>query len=143
MSETQMTIFVCGACKAGEDGASRPGERLIEVAENAKGAARDESTRLAWRGTPDAPVAVAQTVTLDEDTLTNLELKASDVDGDSLTYTVVDQPTKGVLSGTGANRQYVPNRNYSGTDSFSFKVSDGKLESAVVVVSLCNIMMVL
>ncbi len=35
-------------------------ERLIEVAENAKGAARDESTRLAWRGTPDAPVAVAQ-----------------------------------------------------------------------------------
>lgn len=31
MSETQMTIFVCGACKAGEDGASRPGERLIEA----------------------------------------------------------------------------------------------------------------
>lgn len=31
MSETQMTIFVCGSCKAGEDGASRPGERLIEA----------------------------------------------------------------------------------------------------------------
>ena len=31
MSETQMTIFVCGACKAGDDGASRPGERLIEA----------------------------------------------------------------------------------------------------------------
>ena len=37
-----------------------PGERLIEVAENAKGAAKDDSTRLAWRGTPDAPVTVAQ-----------------------------------------------------------------------------------
>ncbi|WP_297720806.1 methionine synthase [Limnohabitans sp. Rim8] len=37
-----------------------PGERLIEVADSAKGAAKDESTRLAWRGTPDAPVAVAQ-----------------------------------------------------------------------------------
>jgi hypothetical protein len=49
---------------------------------------------------------------------------------------VVDQPQKGVLSGTGANRQYVPNRNYSGTDSFTFKVNDGTLESAVVMVTL-------
>jgi len=35
-----------------------PGERLIEVAETAKGAAKDESQKLAWRGTPDAPVSV-------------------------------------------------------------------------------------
>jgi 5-methyltetrahydrofolate--homocysteine methyltransferase len=37
-----------------------PGERLIEVAETAKGAAKDDSQKLAWRGTPDAPVGVAQ-----------------------------------------------------------------------------------
>jgi 5-methyltetrahydrofolate--homocysteine methyltransferase len=37
-----------------------PGERLIEVAETAKGAAKDDSQKLAWRGAPDAPVAVAQ-----------------------------------------------------------------------------------
>jgi 5-methyltetrahydrofolate--homocysteine methyltransferase len=37
-----------------------PGERLIEVAESAKGAAKDDSQKLAWRGTPDAPVSVAQ-----------------------------------------------------------------------------------
>ncbi|WP_291934517.1 dihydropteroate synthase [Limnohabitans sp.] len=36
------------------------GERLIEVADSAKGAAKDESTKLAWRGTPDAPVNVTQ-----------------------------------------------------------------------------------
>ena len=35
-------------------------ERLIEVAESAKGAARDESTQWAWRGTPEQPVPVAQ-----------------------------------------------------------------------------------
>jgi 5-methyltetrahydrofolate--homocysteine methyltransferase len=34
------------------------GERLIEVAESAKGAAKDDSQKLAWRGTPDAPVSV-------------------------------------------------------------------------------------
>ena len=35
------------------------GERLVEVAENAKGAAKDDSQKLAWRGTPEAPVTVS------------------------------------------------------------------------------------
>ena len=35
-------------------------ERLIEIAESAKGAARDGAQQNAWRGTPDAPVPVAQ-----------------------------------------------------------------------------------
>jgi 5-methyltetrahydrofolate--homocysteine methyltransferase len=35
-----------------------PGERLIEVAETAKGAAKDDSQKLAWRGTPETPVSV-------------------------------------------------------------------------------------
>ena len=36
------------------------GERLVEIAENAKGAARDESKKLEWRGTADKPVTVEQ-----------------------------------------------------------------------------------
>jgi 5-methyltetrahydrofolate--homocysteine methyltransferase len=36
------------------------GERLVEIADTAKGAAKDESQKLAWRGTPEAPVGVAQ-----------------------------------------------------------------------------------
>jgi 5-methyltetrahydrofolate--homocysteine methyltransferase len=36
------------------------GERLVEIAESAQGAARDESRKLDWRGTPDAPVTVGQ-----------------------------------------------------------------------------------
>jgi 5-methyltetrahydrofolate--homocysteine methyltransferase len=36
------------------------GERLVEIADSAKGAAKDESTKLAWRGTAEAPVPVAQ-----------------------------------------------------------------------------------
>jgi len=36
------------------------GERLVEVAESAKGAAKDESKKNDWRGTPEAPVTVAQ-----------------------------------------------------------------------------------
>ncbi len=36
------------------------GERLVEIAENAKGAARDDSKKLEWRGTPEAPKTVAE-----------------------------------------------------------------------------------
>ncbi len=36
------------------------GERLVEIAENAKGAAKDDSKKLEWRGTPEAPVSVGQ-----------------------------------------------------------------------------------
>ncbi|QTD45747.1 methionine synthase [Ottowia testudinis] len=33
-------------------------ERLLEIAESAKGAAKDDSKKLEWRGTPDKPVSV-------------------------------------------------------------------------------------
>jgi 5-methyltetrahydrofolate--homocysteine methyltransferase len=36
------------------------GERLVEIAESAQGAARDESRKLDWRGTAEAPVSVGQ-----------------------------------------------------------------------------------
>ena len=36
------------------------GERLVEIAEGAKGAAKDESKKLEWRGTPEHPVTVEQ-----------------------------------------------------------------------------------
>jgi len=36
------------------------GERLVEIADSAKSGAKDESQKLAWRGTAEAPVSVAQ-----------------------------------------------------------------------------------
>ncbi|HSV61168.1 MAG TPA: methionine synthase [Variovorax sp.] len=36
------------------------GERLVEVAESAKGAAKDDSKKNDWRGTPEAPATVGQ-----------------------------------------------------------------------------------
>jgi len=36
------------------------GERLVEIAESAKGAAKDDSARLAWRGTAEQPRTVAE-----------------------------------------------------------------------------------
>ncbi|WP_255358184.1 methionine synthase [Pseudorhodoferax sp. Leaf274] len=36
------------------------GERLVEIAESAKSGAKDESKKLEWRGTPEAPATVEQ-----------------------------------------------------------------------------------
>jgi VCBS repeat-containing protein len=78
----------------------------------------------------DAPAANAQTIATDEDAALNVVLTGTDVDGNALNYTVVTGPTKGILSGTGANLTYTPNANFYGSDSFTFKVNDGTADSA-------------
>lgn len=84
----------------------------------------------------DAPVSSTQSVTLDEDTTKGITLAASDVEGDALTYSVVTPPTKGTLSGSGANLVYTPNANFNGSDSFSFKANDGAADSNTATVNL-------
>jgi hypothetical protein len=84
----------------------------------------------------DAPVAGALAVTTDEDTTAIITLQGFDSEGATLTYTVVRQPVNGSLSGEGANLEYVPNGDFNGSDSFTYKVSDGSLESGAVTVAI-------
>ncbi len=84
----------------------------------------------------DVPVADAQTVSTNEDTSKAVVLTASDIDGDPLTYTVVAAPAHGTLSGTAPNLTYTPAANYNGADSFTFKVHDGTVDSAVATVAI-------
>ncbi|WP_309894624.1 Ig-like domain-containing protein [Archangium sp.] len=84
----------------------------------------------------DAPLAVAQNVSTDEDTALAITLTGIDVDGDSLSYTVVQAPTRGTLTGTAPNLTYTPSANYNGSDTFTFRVNDGQVDSAVVSVNL-------
>ena len=82
------------------------------------------------------PVANAQSVTTAEDTTKAITLTGSDADGDPLAYSVVTQPTHGTLSGSAPNLTYTPTANYSGSDSFTFKVNDGKADSNIATVSI-------
>jgi VCBS repeat-containing protein len=84
----------------------------------------------------DAPVADDQNVSSDEDAAKSITLTASDVDGDGLTFSVVDGPSHGVLSGTAPNLTYTPDANYNGTDSFTFKANDGAADSNIATVSI-------
>ncbi|MHB0875229.1 MAG: Ig-like domain-containing protein [Anaerolineae bacterium] len=83
-----------------------------------------------------APVAESQSVTTDEDVAAAITLGGSDADGDELTYAIVDEPEHGSLSGTAPDLTYTPDAGYYGTDSFTFTVSDGSLESEAATVTI-------
>jgi len=85
---------------------------------------------------PDAPVADSQSVSTSENTAVAVTLTASDGDGDPLTYSIVNGPTNGGLTGNGANLTYTPNPDYNGPDSFTFKANDGLLDSNTATVSI-------
>ena len=74
------------------------------------------------------PVANNATLTIGEDGLAsgNLNDYVTDTDGDSRTFSAVQQPTHGTLTIdalTGAYT-YVPNANFNGTDNFIYQVTD-------------------
>ncbi len=84
----------------------------------------------------DAPLADPQSVSTDEDTSATITLTGSDVENSLLTYTVEAQPSHGSLSGTGSNLTYTPDANFNGSDSFTFTVNDGEIDSAPATVSV-------
>ena len=89
----------------------------------------------------DAPVAVSDSYTTSEDTplnvLTGILINDSDVDGDALTIVKLLDPTHGTLTlNTDGTFQYVPAANYSGSDNFTYFVTDGSLNSNTVNVTL-------
>ncbi|MGQ0618296.1 MAG: Ig-like domain-containing protein [Panacagrimonas sp.] len=61
----------------------------------------------------------------------------SDPDGDPLILSLVQQPEIGTLVlGTDGGFRYTPREGFSGSDSFSYRLSDGDLDSNLATVSL-------
>ncbi len=91
---------------------------------------------LTVKAVADAPVANNQSVSLNEDTVKQVVLSASDADGNNLSFSIVTPPAHGTLTGTLPNVTYRPAANYNGPDSFKFRASDGSLVSNTATVSI-------
>ena len=83
-----------------------------------------------------SPVADDQAVTTAKNTTMSVTLTAVDPDGDSLTYSIVTDPTNGLLNGTAPSLTYTPHSDYIGEDTFTFKANDGLADSNVATVSI-------
>jgi Bacterial Ig domain/Putative Ig domain len=94
------------------------------------------------------PTAVAQSTTTNEDIAKLITLTGTDPDGNALTFTIVTPPSNGMVGPLGvpmcsgnpstctATVTYTPNANTSGSDSFTFKVNDGTVDSSPATVSI-------
>ncbi|MBF8305490.1 MAG: family of calcium-binding protein [Acidobacteria bacterium] len=89
---------------------------------------------LAIRSINDPPVAYDQFVALAEDSSQGLLLTGHDPEGGWLAFQIVEPPKNGSVNGAPPNLTYTPARDFHGEDRFTFKVSDGDLESAPAAV---------
>ncbi|MFC3031623.1 tandem-95 repeat protein, partial [Pseudoalteromonas fenneropenaei] len=85
----------------------------------------------------DAPLASSQTLTLNEDNSLTITLAATDIENDTLSYSIVTDVNNGTLTQQSTNTWvYTPTLNFNGSDSFVFKANDGTADSNEATVSL-------
>jgi len=90
----------------------------------------------------DAPVAGDDVYSVNEDTKLSIAAPGilnndTDLDGDTLTVTLVDGPDHGTLTLNGdGSFDYIPDANFDGTDSFTYMASDGSANSSIATVDL-------
>lgn len=74
----------------------------------------------------DAPIVLTQPISTTRNNNAVVTLAATDVESDTITYTLVSSPTHGALSGGLPNLLYTPQPNFVGDDSFQFRASDAQ-----------------
>lgn len=84
----------------------------------------------------DPPTASSLAVSTFVNMPVPVTLVGSDPDGTTPTYTVLSQPVRGTLSGAAPNLLYTPGAGLAGSDSFTYRTSDGVLTSATATVSI-------
>lgn len=129
-----------------EDGTNYTGsDEFTYVTTDSVGAQSTGTVSITVSELNDAPVAVADSKTVAEDSSSNKVAvldNDSDPESDTLTLDSVSTPEHGTASVSGNFVLYTPDANYSGTDTFTYKVSDGNgnssTETATVTVTGSN-----
>jgi hypothetical protein len=89
-----------------------------------------------------APQANNISSTVNEDSYVTIQLDGSSPGGESVTYSIVSNPSNGSLSSiSGPNVTYTPNADYNGSDSFTYRVNNGTQDSntATVTITINNV----
>ncbi|MEE1895302.1 tandem-95 repeat protein [Pseudomonas otitidis] len=102
-------------------------DRFVVTVSDGKGGVVDTVVDITVKPVNDAPTAVNDTATTQEDTAVTIDVLANDrdVDGDSLTLTGASAQ-HGSVSIVDGKLVYTPTGNYSGADTITYTVTDGK-----------------
>ena len=87
----------------------------------------------------DVPVAYDGYFDTDEDTETTIYYSGYDVDGDTVTPTIINGPAHGTLGNYDSitkSVSYTPAANYYGTDTIKFSLNDGNTDSSEATISI-------
>ena len=112
-------------------------DSFVVTASDGKGGTATQTINVSVAAVNDAPVysAPTQSVSTNEDTAKAITLAATDVDGDTLTYTAA-APARGTVAVSGSTVTYTPSLNFNGTDSFIVTASDGKGGTATQTINV-------
>ena len=79
-------------------------------------------------GEDDEPTTNDITASTNEDVSVELSLDASEFDGESISFSVISQPSNGILGDINDNKvEYTPNPDWNGTDTFTFEATDERI----------------
>ncbi len=113
------------------------GDDMIEfVADDGTTTSAPATIHVTVTSVNDAPIAADASRATVEGAPVSIALQADDVDGDSLTFEIVSQPSNGSLSGTAPDVTYTPDPGFVGEDTFTFVANDGEADSDVATVTI-------
>jgi VCBS repeat-containing protein len=138
MTINAATGLVSWTPAVGQVGAAAYTVRVTDAAGNFK----DQAVNLTVRPPNNAPTGAGESYSLNEDEVLEVPVgqgvlaNDSDPDGDPITAVLVTNAAHGtvVLAADGSFK-YTPAANYNGTDSFTYRVSDGVATSQPITVS--------
>ena len=96
-----------------------------------------ETASIAIAPVNDTPTATGISLTASQDVSPGGRLPGMDVDGDVISYQMVNGPSSGSLSlNSNGTFQYQPNAGFYGVDQFTYQVNDGAVNSTAALVQI-------
>jgi hypothetical protein len=101
---------------------------------DSKGAATTATATINVSAVNDAPSAISDSASTDEDKEITINVLANDDDVDStLSIKAVGNATNGTIAKTGSSVRYTPAKDFNGSDSFTYTVTDGQYDATATV----------
>ncbi len=124
-AEGSVSCSTGGACTFSPAANGTGAQTFVVRASDGRGGVADGTITVLIAPLNDAPTVTPTSLTTAEDTAGTVDLIASDVDGNALTWTLKQAPLHGTVSCSSAGAcTYTPAANYNGSDSFDAEVND-------------------